>query len=95
MIGQIGGREMGGVCVGEMCMGHESWKCVRIVGIVNNGFQLLEGIRFGLRGEDVWGVGWLTTKGMTPPQTPHLHEFQQFHYKGICWWASFEPSFLV
>jgi hypothetical protein len=48
MIGQIGGREIGGVCVGEMYMGHESWKCVGIVGIVNNGFQLLEGIRFGL-----------------------------------------------
>lgn len=70
MIGQIGGREIGGVCVGEMYMGHESWKCVGIVGIVNNGFQLLEGIRFGLWGEDVWGVGWLTTKGMTPPPPP-------------------------
>jgi hypothetical protein len=47
MIGQIGGREMGGVCVGEMCMGYESWKCGGIIGIDNNGFQLLEGIRFG------------------------------------------------
>lgn len=58
---------MGRVCVGEMCMGHESWKCVGIIGIVNNGFQLLQRIRFGWWGDGVWGVGWLTTKGMSRP----------------------------
>ncbi len=75
MIGQIGGRGMGGVCVGEMCMGHESWKCVGIIGIVNSGFQLLEGTRFGWWGEGVWGVGWLATKGMTPPISMNSNNF--------------------
>jgi hypothetical protein len=35
----------------------------------------LEGTRFGWWGEGVWGVGWLATKGMTPPISMNSNNF--------------------